>query len=330
MRREIEDVPQLIDRDGIEDWLRKHDNPTTKIEYSTDGGFSFVPLRRKFIEEDSGRIYTMRKMGYQVRSIEITDMSIAGAISSGGSQTRPPVKTIDTVSYIYRDQTEYKWTSTPRPDQISVVTQHVPLSMSMRNQNEYVSRLSDPISQGHIYLITLINSESQLDKLEASIIEEKTGKKVTDFASVFAPRCFDEDTENLLLQNYACNVISHKYFVSTKENKFKIGPRFFIYKAAVPTFANTVNTYGGAAYVGYSEAQLKLPDKNLKEVIVEQEKKLREAIQSGDLETLSNGIFEAIQFRDQAVDALSAFNATIKEARQQAIQMVASEKGTNS
>jgi hypothetical protein len=333
LRREREDAPTK-DREEIIAWLSTNDKAGVRIEYSTDGGYSFVPFRRKYIDEDSGRIFSMMKMGYQVRSVEISDMNINSVLQTGGQpQTAGNFKTMDITNYIYHD-TEYKWTSNPRSNYISKITMHIPLTMHVINTNEcephhsMIGRIYDPIMRGHIYAVTLINAKGMIDKVESDIIEEKTGKDITDFAYVIAPRVWDDETDALGF--YGCNVISHKYFVDSKKQGSKIGSRFFIYKSTVTQFVNTVNSNGGAAYVGYSEAQVIATEQSLTEVIMQQEQKLKEALQSGDLAAISQAIFEAMEFRNEAVDALSAFNATLKEAREQARAMVAAERQTNS
>ncbi len=335
LKRIKDDAPAAKDREETLKWLESNDKTGVRIEYSTDGGYSFVPFRRKYIDEDSGRIFSMQKMGYIVRSVEISDMSINNVLQTGGQQqTAGTFKTMDVTNYIYRDDTEYKWTGTPRANYISKITMHIPLTMHVVNTNEielhhsFDGSIFDPIMRGHIYAVTLINDKGMIDKVEADIIEEKTGQKITDFAYVIAPRVWDDETEALGF--YGCNVISHKYFVaSSKKQGSKIGSRFFIYKSMVTKFVNTVNSNGGAAYVGYSEAQVIATEQSLTEVIMKQEQKLKEALQSGDLAAISQAIFEAMEFRNEAVDALSAFNATLKEAREQARAMVAAERQTN-
>lgn len=336
----VTDELPVTDKKGLEEWLTNNDRPDVRIEYSTDGGKRYVQFRRKFPSEDAGRITTFLKMHYKVRSVEIIDMSIQNAISSGGNSpgfhgvNTKPIHVIDKVSYIYNDGYEWKWSETAQTHAISIVTQHIPLSMDIRNTNEVTSRGTigtDAISRGHIYLVTLINSLDQISQEERLVFENTTTKPITDYALVISPRSYDEETSYMTGDSiYAASVLSKKWFVDNRHNQFKIGPRFFINKAVVNDFVSSVQSYGGMAYVGYKEEQLKTKDQDLVEVIMSVQDKLIEAEQSGDLAKLTTALFEAMEFRNKAVDQLTALNETIKEARQKALAMVSNSGGQDS
>lgn len=333
-QREIEILADNQTKQEIEQWLLTH--VQDRIEYSNDGGHSFIPFRVKSPSEDAGRIVTLQKMNRHVRSLRLDNVNTIVGPGFGFRQTNAPkpARVMTKIKFVYRD-TDRAWFSIrDSGNSTATITQKIPMTMGEVNTNELAAgyaNTSDPINRGHVYCITQINSADVpgLDPEVVSYFEQMVVGSISDYALVESPRSYDAETEEALGGVFVCAVLSSsrsKYYVHSRHNPYKIGDTFFVKKAALKALIINLGNYG--AYV--SEEKVEVNTEGVVSVIMQLDTRLKEAIESDDPRELTVALSEAIKLRNDTVDALYKLRETINLARGKVHDMVANPSEHNS
>ena len=332
--RHLDTVERSWSQGQLNGWLtQKRGQTGTHIEYSTNNGFSWQIFRTAYSKEDAYRLYTIvQNKGYIVRAVTLTENQSNQSQLSNAIQSFSLPQPADV-----RSKTEHRWVSFDNDAyhilkyQPAVYVCHIvhkiPMSLSIMNEN-VIERGNDPTAglnpadNGHVYYLKDVDT---LPFKWQTVLDTHTKSHVNahDWTWVESARVYDNDTYEYSDGLYAMTVLSDKYFVDTVGGqRYKIGNVFLIKRSFAQDFIKNINArLGYAAYTSLSTTYIREKQSDLLERITVVKDELEAAIASRNLDKIAMTMFDAMEFRDKAVDEIKALNKIITKARETAVEL---------
>jgi hypothetical protein len=206
------------------------------------------------------------------------------------------------------------------------------MSLSIMNEN-VIERGNDPTAglnpadNGHVYYLKDVDSlpfkwQTVLDT------HTRTHVNASQWTWVESARVYDNETYEYSDGLYAMTVLSDKYFVNntTGYQRAKIGNVFLIKRSIAQDFIKNINArLGYAAYTSHLAPSfttyVREKQSDLLERITVVKDELEAAIASRNLDKIAMTMFDAMEFRDKAVDEIKALNKIITKARETAVEL---------
>src|SRR5215831_3699793 len=347
--RAIDYVSRTWSRSQIEGWLQTQSrNKDIRIEYSMDGGFSYVPFRLGSAD-DSARVFTIvQNAKYTVRAMALTanesyvppvDNTRAQAFLNAGynpsGEKKPRSQTIKRWVVVEDGSILIKKSPPFEPSNIvCLVEQHIPMTLKESNTNTVtlgpmILNQGDPVHQGHVYNISPCHSLT-FNWRSVMTAHRRANAKAEYWAWVDSARTYDQETYNMTTPCTALAVLSDKFYVDNTGKQFdKIGCKFLIPRHMAETFINRINDSGGYAVWQdtINEPEQQSSNRGLEDIMAIKEE-LKEAIASRNADVLAKKLFEVVEFRDRAIDELKDLNIILGEARKVAIELIEEDAGS--
>lgn len=317
------------------------DSANSRIEYSTDGGFSYQPLRFSLASTDIAvhQIIDIVNKNYKVRYVRL-DQKDANVSAFGdyiskvtGSTAAPQKSTREKIDHFVISKSPAGYTTnklglSDRVSQIEVTTR---FKMNEPNTNRVVNvydyNAPGPIQRGHIYQI---QPPPGYSSDLAYLIGSGRGQDIgitPDWCQVSCPRVFDLETESLFRTIPKVTLLGGKYIV-LGNNFQKLGSTFYIPPDRVFDAVHKIREYGGQVDIRLNEklhtAGVVYDMGEIMEYVNELAQYVSNSMVGKD-EEVAEAIARAIQYRDAAVDQLKVLNEQIKTAREILNQRAANE-----
>lgn len=351
--RHIDTADRSWSRRQIEVWLNEKSRVGgTRIEYTSDDGFSWMVFRRGRAD-DAARLFTLlQNKGYSVRAMTLTENStyVPGQLESilntqpamgNGMQTlpngQPPIKT----------KTERRWVIQDQPGvfhiakhvtnadlSVSAIDHKIPFSLSAPNSNEVIAHAmrglsTAPIYEGHVYELEPCQFfTANWDRVLTA--HRKVREKPQDWYWVECARVYDDQAYDMSGYIFAMSVLSDKFYVEndTPLHASKIGSRWLIRTADVSRFITNVNHNGGyARQTTIAPQPIEQHSEDIWEAVTRAKEQLRQAIDQRDPQLIATYLFDCVDIKDKAVAEIEDLIKTIQDARKTAIELISESDG---
>jgi hypothetical protein len=327
----------------------------TRIEYSQDGGYSWVPFRfSQSLEENAARIFTMLQRNYEVRSLKIkqigtvqvtTNTSSSGsffrsaniAMSSSG-QTKPAKISYHDV-YVYRgvggayyfSDVEPKTMLAARSSDLLIVkiNQTTVYSMEAPNFNgEWFSPDGDKRNKAQLRVRGFVFRFLHPDDVPSIfhwwdvLKQSNPAININDYIVVKSARLYDREMDQFFEGlGPICAVMGTQYILGWK-NRYKFGDTWLMPADAYDNLEKRLRAKG--AFVETMPQPTNVENK--KEVsftpaevnpayIMQIRENFREIVRIGTDQQIMDNLLKVVDFRNKCVDELKELNKVIEEAR---------------
>lgn len=338
--RYMEEFDKNWDRQKIFDVLEQAVTKKSRIEYSQDGGFSWVPLRTQRLPEDAARVSTMLQRNYGVRILQITNMKEGKSMTGGmierinsqinpqyhatPQQKRPP--RVDTVSVYLTDDSKYVFSKLAQKlanaELISRITHTTYYDMRTPNENRVAFEGLDRslAAQGYIFRIR------PFSEIAAEFPDWQAVLNLpleADYMLCQCARTYDATLDAIFATDIEVHALLGGKYAANRYNASKLGDTWIFPKSQLATVLHRIEQ--SSCYIeALSKPKIHqeaiqvnhLTGEFTPEYIMTIRTQLAELISVGDNETLTDALFNTIEYRDKCVDEIRELNKVITQAKE--------------
>ncbi len=335
--RITEEFDRAWNKNQVFDKLEDAVNKKARVEYSQDGGFSWVPLRHSgAITEDTARVITMLSRHYGVRTIQMSDINQGKVMGSGMIQNlnnmtmgravnkfaRPPAtKSI----YIYSNSEGNIDFGPTKPVGVALsrIDQTIFFDMSQPNTNSFsITGPGDPnnptkIEQGFVFKIRPANEVQEISHWFPVL-----GIDANDYIYCQSARVYDWEMDSIFAGvGDILSLRSGKYRVGWG-NRVKLGDQWIFPKAGLSGVINNITTQGAISNNSIEPTKIESKPNGFtsevsKEYIMGVREQLEKLLESNaDEEILTENLMLVMKYRNDCIEELKKLNIVIDTVKE--------------
>ena len=350
--RTIDNFEKGWNKESIGTLLKQGAAINSRIEYSVDDGYSFVPFRLSdYAAENAARIYTMLQRNYQVRSLKITQigkpkvkatagMSFFNSVNQAEAQQAnktPRIQTTTATVYRHKEGA-YGFTESglhliqrQHPDVIDIMEVDRKVVFDMNTPNYNVERMSLEGQKRNAAQLRVRGFVFRFYTHDYSGVQHwwpvlkaaNPQLNPAEFMVIKCARVFDAEMDQFFDQlGPTMAVLGGKYVVGWR-NRFKFGDTWLAPIQFRDQIEKRIRAKGGAIQVAEVVPNIETKKEEIRfdaeevnpKYIMQIKTHLKELIQVGSNEDIMDNLLKVIDFRNKCVDELKDLNKVIEEAR---------------